>query len=196
MTIKHRTVHQILSMSIMSFFLFGCMGSIPTTIPTPVFTPSSDQMDKSPFTGIPCAAPCWHGLEVGKSTESEVTSILPTLTFINHETIQTYHVSMPNYNYSASAPGVLIEASCANSGRKCLTLSVIDNVLTDIEVGLNYDIRADQAIGYLGNPNYVGYDNIGSERVICEVYLVWNDSRFVLASRFEGVESSNDVEKY
>ncbi len=82
MTIKHWSIHQLLIMGIIGILLFGCMTSRPTAIPTPAFTPSPDQMDKSPFTGVPCAAPCWQGLEVGKSSESEVTSVLSTLTFI------------------------------------------------------------------------------------------------------------------
>ncbi len=45
-------------------------------------------MDKSAFTGIPCAAPCWYGLEIAKSNESEVVSTLKSLGFIDQETLK------------------------------------------------------------------------------------------------------------
>ncbi len=46
----------------------------------------------------------------------------------------------------------------------------------------------------LGNPDHVGYDNLGV-RVICKVYFVWSSSRLVLSSIFEGREGSDEVEK-
>ena len=66
-------------------------------------------------------------------------------------------------------------------------------MLVRIVVGLNYEIRPDEVIEYLGIPEYVGYANLGSERVICEVYLVWKSRRLVLATKFENVD---EAEKY
>jgi len=171
----------------------GCSDSKATSIPSPIFIPLAEQIDKSPFTGVPCAAPCWQGLEVGKSSERDVIVVLSKLTFINQETVQTYHVSMPNIDYSASAQGILIEANCANPGQQCLSLSVIDNVLTRIVIGLNYEIRPNEAIDYLGKPDYVGYDDFSAEKIMCEVYLVWKSSRLVLATK---LGDSAGAEKY
>lgn len=190
MSMKNRVVCQIIIMIAIGTLLFGCVNAdISTAIPTPL----SGQMDLSPFTGIPCAAPCWYGLEVGKSTENDVISVLSTLTFIDQETMRTYKVSMPNYDYGKSAPGILIEANCTNTNQKCLTLAVIDNILTKIIVGFNYSMSQGAAVEYLGEPDYIGYGNLGSEKIICEVYLVWVDSRLVLATRFEDFEQA---EKY
>ncbi len=197
MIMKHWLVRIALIISIIGVFLTGCIGSKPATIPPSIFTPSPEQMDKSPFTGIPCAAPCWHGLEVGKSTEKDVTSILPALTFIDQKSVQIFRrPSMPDYYIKLYGPGVEIVTNCINSEKECLELTTANDILQKIIVRLNYEIRVEEAIGYLGNPDYIGYDNIGSERVICEVYLVWSESRLVLASRFEGVEGSDAVEKY
>jgi hypothetical protein len=84
MNIKNWTIYQILIIIVIGTFLFECIGA-PT--PAAIFTPLPEQMDQSPFTGTPCAAPCWHGLEVGKSSEDEVISVLSTLTFINQDSI-------------------------------------------------------------------------------------------------------------
>lgn len=194
MRIKHWTVRPILIMAIMGIFLSGCIRNTPTLIPTPTFTLSPEQMDKSLFTGIPCAAPCWHGLEVGKSTEKDATMILPTLAFINQKSIQIFQrPSMPDYYMKLSGPGVEIIANCVNSEKECLEMTTANDVLQRIIVGLNYEIGPDEAIGYLGNPDYVGYDDFSAERVMCEVYLVWSSNRLVLATRFE---DSVGAEKY
>lgn len=172
--------------------LLGCSNIPPT--PTALFTPSVEQMDKSPFTGVPCAAPCWQGLEVEKSSESEVMAVLPTLTFINQETVRKFQVSMPGAD-GIYGSGVLVEASCANSDRQCLSIVVIDNVLTKIVVGINYEISSANAIEYLGKPDLVGYDTIALEKIACEVYLVWKNRRLVLASTFERTTGLDQVEK-
>jgi hypothetical protein len=67
---------------------------------------------------------------------------------------------------------------------------VIDNVLTSIIVGINYDIKPDEVIEYLGPPDFVGYQNLGAERVMCDSYMIWADRKLVLASRFEDSESA------
>jgi len=184
MTIKQ--TNHILFMTIIVGFLYGCVNYTPTPMPTPTVTPSPEQMDKSMFTGTPCVAPCWHGLEVGKSNESDVISVLPTLTFIDQKSVQIYRrPSVPNYYTMVSGPGAEIVANCINSDKECIDLSIANDILQKIIVGLNYEIRPDEAIGFLGKPDYVGYINLSSERVMCEVYLVWKSSRLVLATRFE-----------
>lgn len=204
MLINSRLIYRMLIVSILTIFAFGCSDDI---LVTPAFTPSLEQMDKSPFTGIPCAAPCWHGLEVGKSSESDVISVMPSLTFINQDSIQMFRTSMPG-NDGIYGPGVKIVAGYVHpiedcvesrivnySTRNCLELIIVDDILTKIVVGLNYEIKPDEAIRYLGNPDYVGYDNIGSEKVICEVYLAWSSSKLMLASTFIGTQGSDAVEK-
>jgi hypothetical protein len=100
---------------------------------------------------------------------------------------------MPDYYVMESGPGVAIIANCANSDRICLLLFTANDILQKIIVGLNYEIRPDEAIEYLGNPDYVGYAIIGSEKVLCEVDLVWRNSRLILATKFD---SSVGMEKY
>lgn len=195
MTKKHLNI--ILITTILGSFLVGCIKYTPTPMPTPTLTPSPEQIDKSLFTGTPCAAPCWHRLEVGKSTEKEAIAVLPSLTFIDQKSVQiARRPSMPDFYVKLYGPGVEIFANCANSDRNCLYLTTANDILQKIIVGLNYEIRPDEAIEYLGNPDYVGYATVSSEKVLCEVYLVWKNSRLVLATSFpdsEGAEKYCDV---
>ncbi len=174
--------------------LSSCSNSVLTPLPAPTVTPSPEQMDKSMFTGTPCTAPCWHGLEVGKSTEKDAIAVLPNLTFIDQKSVQIYRIpSMPDYIVKDSGPGIEIDANCIQPRIECLVLTTSNDVLQKIIVKLNYEIRPDETIGYLGNPDYVGYNDLSSERLMCEVYLVWMSRRLVLATRFE---DSVGVEKY
>lgn len=164
-------------------FLFGCssFGSTPT--------PSPDQMDRGPFTGIPCTAPCWHGLIIGQSNENDVMSTLPTLTFINHNTINVHQMqSLPSLDPSIWGKGVEITANCITAEKQCVTIRVVENALTDVVTVMNYNIRVEEAIKYLGNPDYIGFDRAGGEQIACKVYLIWKEKQLVLTSQiFEGV---------
>ncbi len=183
MTAQRLLTHRILLIIIIVAFLAGCSQ----------FTVSFDQMDISPFTGIPCAAPCWQGLVIGKSTESEVMSTLQTLTFINQKTISVHRMSMPDLDQKNFGLGAEITANCIRPGERCLTISVESGVLTGVEVALNYKIRLDEGIKYLGDPDYIFYQWLGAENVSCEIQLIWISRQFVLAA----VPFTGDmVEKY
>src|SRR5215208_3811122 len=147
MKMKHRRTWVYFAIIGLGILLYGCLSSIPTSTPTVVFTLSANQMDKSPFTGIPCAAPCWHGLLVGKSAEKDVTAILPTFSFIDQKSVQIYRrPSMPDYYAMASGPGAEIVANCINSDKECLDLTIANDILQNIIVELNYEIRPDEAV--------------------------------------------------
>jgi hypothetical protein len=185
-----------LLMTLMGISLFGCVNYIPTPA-TPLVTLSPEQVDNSPFTGIPCAAPCWRGLEVGKSTEKDALEIVATLTFINQESVQVYRrPSMPDYHIMDSGPGIEIDANCINSEKICLNLTTANDVVQKIVVGLNYEIGPDEAIAYLGTPDVVVVLPIGSEIFVCDVDLVWKNSRLVLTSTFRADTDLEGVKKY
>ena len=181
-------LHVLVAPILIAALLSGC------SAPKPISPLPPDQVDKSPFTGIPCAAPCWHGLTVGKSTESDVTTTLGTLTFIDQKTINSHRMpSMPSTDPSIWAQGAEITADCKYDERPCLTLRVVEDVLTEIVIELNYEIEVNAAIGYLGQPDYVGYRNLGAEQIRCEIDLVWSKKQLVLVSAlFEGPD---EVEK-
>ena len=143
MTTSRRNIYQIFKMMIIGAFLFGCVEQTAT--------PSPDQIDMSPFTGIPCAAPCWHSLMIGKSSESDIISTIPTLSFIDQNSV--YYHRMPSMSTLAPdvfGEGVEITANCVNSEKQCLTIQAVENILTEISIVLNYQIKVDEAIGYLG----------------------------------------------
>jgi hypothetical protein len=104
---------------------------------------------------------------------------------------------MPDYYVEEFGPGVKINASCVNPRtEECLVLTTANDVLQKIVIKLNYEIRPDEAIEYLGHPDYIGVSPIGGEIFICEIYLIWENSRLILASTFNADEDPYGVEKY
>ena len=150
-------------------------------------SPSSNQEDKSMFIGVPCAAPCWQNLIIGKSTESEVTKSVQALPFIDQKSVKNHRMSMPGLDPRIYGPGVEITADCIVPPKQCLTIDVVDDTLTNIEIKLNYAIDLTEAIHYLGNPDYINYQMNGAEEVTCEVQLIWESKQLILASEsFKG----------
>ena len=169
---------KLYSLLLCVLFVSGCSGLLLSETPPP------QQVDRSLFTGVPCAVPCWHGLEVGRSAEDEVISTLQKLDYIDQATIQI----------DRRSSGVEIVASCTSPARECLKFNVADDVLMKIVVGINYEIRADEAIEQLGEPHYLGVSAAEGEIAACEVYMIWRTSGLVLASTFD--KNSDGAEKY
>jgi len=182
---KFRLIYPALIMGIIELILLGCSRSTPTYSP--------DLIDKNPFTGIPCEAPCWHDLTIGESHENDVLSKLSMLTFIDQSTVYVHKLSLPELDPRVYAQGTEITANCIYSGKHCVRLRVVDNVLTEIILTLDYEINFNEAIDYLGDPHYVGYQDLGAEVVICEIDLVWSDKQLILASEdFHGNDALNN----
>lgn len=160
----------------MSSLISGCS---PQSIKFEPLTPI--QMDKSPFTGIPCVAPCWYGLSIGESSENDLISILPTMTFIDQNSIQRIPRSYIEYNE------VDITAKCTKPNIPCYTFFFIEDNLTEIDIRLNYEIRLYEAVGLLGDPDFIVYRVTEPEQLICEVLAIWKSNQLVLSSqRYSG----------
>jgi hypothetical protein len=158
-------------------------------------TAHPDLVDQSWLTGKPCAGPCWNGLQIGESKESEVLSTIRNLSFINQKSVNLVRSSMSGLDPYIYAPGVEITGYCNGSRENCIRMRfrVVDDILTEVSILLRNDIRLDQAIEYLGKPDYIGYYLEGVEKMTCEVVLVWSTKQLVLSSeRFRGSE----MEKY
>jgi len=158
-------------------------------------TSHPELVDQSWLTGKPCAGLCWNGLHIGESKESEGLSTIQNLSFINQKSVNLVRSSMSGLDPYIYAPGVEITGYCIGSRENCIRMRfrVVDDILTEVSILLRNDIRLDQAIEYLGKPDYIGYYLEGVEKMTCEVVLVWSTKQLVLSSeRFQGSE----MEKY
>lgn len=186
MRLRGRRIHLAVATIAVLGILTGC--SAPTPVPTPTLLPL---VDRSPFAGNECSAPCWHGLVIGESTEAEVRSRLTTLTTIDQGTIQY----LPRNSISGLAPdsmsgGLEIQAILIQPRLASLTLSLPRNVLARIEVLLFYPFSAGDAAAELGPPDYIGYQQMGVEVRTCKIVLMWQTKQLVLDSAPEALGNS------
>jgi hypothetical protein len=144
-------------------------------------------MDKSPFTGDPCVAPCWYGLEIAKSNESEVVSTLKSFGFIDQETLKIKSISGPSFDPKITVPGKWITADCIQPRTPCLVVDIADGRLRDIKSILNYKIAFDEVVKGIGDPDKVVRTDYSAEVIACYIRLVWVQKQLVLVSkRFPG----------
>jgi hypothetical protein len=183
MLIKFQKGHKILIIGMIFISLIGCK----------YHTPSDNEVDKSPFTGIPCQAPCWQGLIVNESSESDVKSVLSTLTFIKQDSIIFHEMLLPSAANNTYTLGVEIYADCVYTKDECLRLRVVNDTLLEINITLNYEITLSEAILYLNNPDFIGYEDAGTEQISCQILILWENNQIILKSkRFYGLNEYED----
>jgi hypothetical protein len=176
---KIRTLLIIYGLLSAGVMLCGCSGSKGTLAP--------ELVDKSPFTGDPCAAPCWHGLEIAKSNESEVVSALKSLSFIDEESLKIRTLTITGFDPNTEVPGKRITADCLKTKNPCLVVDIADRRLRDIKSVLNYKITFDEVVKDIGNPEKVVRTDYSAEVIACYIRLVWVQKQLVLVSkRFSG----------
>jgi hypothetical protein len=168
--------------------LVGCREIASTSTPAP------DQMDRSPFTGIPCKAPCWYGLEIGKpATEEEVFSVLEGLSFIDTKSIYAHKMLLCGMDPNDEIWGVEIRANCKYNNELCIRIAVGNNLLISIENKLTYAITLEEVKLYLQEPDYLGYIS-GVVNISCRQIFIWKSKQLVLYSqKYTDAETADDI---
>ena len=152
--------------------LVGVLAGCQTASLTPRPTLEASLMDRSLLTGKPCQAPCWYGLELGKSTRAEVLATLQTLSFADPATIQEIADGYWDLEIRKNLPATLIGIDCRQPQRQCAGLTVSDDVLVGIGLFPNYDLTLREVVDYLGAPDYVRAV-INQDRTTCKIALWW-----------------------
>jgi hypothetical protein len=136
-------------------------------------------MDRSLLTGKPCQAPCWYGLELGKSTRAEVLATLQTLSFADPATIQEVAYGHWDLEIRKNLPATLIGIECRQPHWQCAGLVVSNDKLVSIGLFPNYDLTLREVIDYLGAPDYVRTIS-ESDPTICKLMLWWTKRQIEL----------------
>jgi hypothetical protein len=152
--------------------LVGGLAGCQTTSPTPRPALEAALMDRSLLTGKPCLAPCWYGLELGKSTKAEVLATLQTLSFADPATIQEDADGYWDLEIHKNLPATLIGIDCRQPQRQCAGLLVSNDKLVSIGLFPNYDLTLREVVEYLGTPDYVRAVS-ESGPTTCKLMLWW-----------------------
>lgn len=133
-----------------------------------------DLVDQSWLTGKPCTAPCWQGLEPGKSTREEVMKVISKLSFLDTEKDITIYAGQ-EFLYCKQPPD-----------KTCLGLVFNNNQLSQLGLLLNYSVTLDEVVDKLKKPDFFVISYPGSERMDCLLRVYWLQRRLELTYRSIG----------
>ncbi len=153
-------------------FLCSCnlKQELPQLLPSPTSTLSPELMDRSWLTGVPCRAPCWYGMEIGKTTPEEAQEKINQLSFIEANLTKWDNISVPlyckgqNYYY-------------------CAKLRFDDNKLSEIGIFPNYEITIKEVVDIIGPPDLLSigpYSPGGLFVTDCRVRFTWIERQMEL----------------
>ncbi len=151
--------------------LAGCQSPVQTPMPTL----EASLMDRSLLTDKPCPAPCWYGLELGKSTKAEVLATLQTLSFADPKTIRESASSYWDYTANANMAATVIGIDYRRptpSSLGCAGFTIYHDTLVEIFLSPNYTLTLKEIVDHLGPPDYVGAP-ILMDRTTCQLMFMW-----------------------
>lgn len=123
-------------------------------------TKHPELVDQNWLSGNPCLAPCWHGLEVGRSTEQKSIDIVKQLTFVD------------GGNYIARENSVSFPCR-AHPEMYCVSMEFKGNVLVLLSLYVNYRVTIEEIVKKLGPPDVFFYYRRNPEGPGCDIYLFW-----------------------
>ncbi len=186
----HNLVPRYMLGTAMVAALVGCVSPAP---PTATLEPSL--MDQSILTDVPCAAPCWYGLELGKSTKADALATAHSLSFIDPKEFPekpAYYMYWDGSKY-VQTPGTFVHLRCRQPDQTCASLLFVNDLLKEVLMSPNYDLTFGEVVAHLGAPDYIGFAPIQVESgALCSVSLIWKQ-RGITASFSSGGAKNNQV---
>lgn len=144
----------------------------------PSSTPTLDGslFDLSILTGEPCAAPCWYGLEPGRSTEEQVLATAQTLPFLDSKGIEElpYHYRDPSRQIDKT--GTYLRLKCRRPGEEtCTGLLLFDGILTQIDLSPPPSLTFGEAVAHLGPPDSIRSYPVPASPSACNLGMIWKE---------------------
>jgi hypothetical protein len=142
------------------FFLFSCSSNSNRYLVDPVEHP--ELADQSWFSGNPCSAPCWHGLEIGQSTKQESIDIVKGLTFVDGKNYGTHRNSV---NFPCKAYPEMT----------CVFMIFEEDILVHLSLFINYRVTIEEIVKKFGppDPDIAFYNTRNPEGPGCDISLFW-----------------------
>jgi hypothetical protein len=152
-------IHNFKIAFILTIFLMGCSK-----------IQQIDVIDRSFVTGLPCAAPCWYGLELEISKSSDVVSTLKYLPFVDKSSIQEHSTV-----WDKDDRAVEIGYSCIYPRKYCGGLLLSDEKLKRIFTVVNFPLTLEESVDRLKEPDSIDYGVCQPELPYCDVILNWEN---------------------
>lgn len=146
--------------------------------------------DESFITGLPCAAPCWQGLELDKSNKSDVIAKLQELPFVDKGSIREYGA-----RWMSDQNAVAIHYDCTSPRRACGELRLSGDRLKNIHFLIEYPLTFDDVIEKLNSPDFVSVGVCQPEKPDCRVGLNWPGKGIFVGTHGDDVDLCEAVRK-
>lgn len=104
--------------------------------------------DRSILTHAPCSPPCWYGIVPGETTCEDALLKLKRNRFVNPASIREHWVSSQLIGVEWK-PRALF-AKWRHPGFSCF-----DGIVNEIEIGLSFDVSAEEILDRFSTPEYV-----------------------------------------
>ena len=123
--------------------------------------------DQSFLTDEPCAAPCWHGLELGTSTKAQALSLLPTLAFVNAGSIADRATTWQGDNSARQVTFGCVHPRTNNCGSAIFA----GDKLRWLELSVGYTLSMRMVVDKIGAPTLLDYSTGNTPG--CSVTAAW-----------------------
>ncbi len=138
----------------------------------PISGCSEKNVDRSFITQMPCASPCWYGLELDKSSKEEVISVLQTLPFVMKDSITVSDIS---YMYGNDSYAIHYDCSFTVKNHRCGTLEIVNGTLKSNWYQLGYELEISEIVDLIGPPDFVQFRTPIAEIGGCDLVFFWQD---------------------
>lgn len=137
--------------------------------------------DESWLTGIPCEAPCWHGLIPGITQREELGSIIKDSPYILLDDADEKENVFYDITTKENVSGYEIWLKCKKDpGYWCVFLQFRENILYEMIIPLESEVTMEKAIENLGMPDGFLSNRINAETKGCDLALLWKDRQMFL----------------
>jgi hypothetical protein len=175
--------------------LAACTSGGRQVTPAPTATLEPSLEDRSLLTDTPCPAPCWYGLQLGRSTKAEVLATARHLSFVDRIEFPEGPYYYWDQSQGGNVPGTLVSLQCRQpAGQTCAALLFVDDILKQIYLSVNYPLDFAQVVDHFGAPEYVQvFPRSPDGPMQCNIALIWKQ-RGIRIVFLNGVPAQDQVQ--
>jgi|GEM_PF-3324072 hypothetical protein len=194
-SIKNNNIKPHLMLLVLNLVIFLLLASCSSSNQLDTSVESPNFNDVFFLDDISCVEPCWNNLNIGESTEAEVLDVILSMEFVEQNSLRTLPQSMPDIvDNQKWVDGKQIIVNCINRLNPCLEIGIANDKLRDIQIELDYGLTLGAVIIRFGEPNYVGYEDIGGDVIDCRTLFIWENKQLALYSTV--FNTPNDVSNF
>ena len=140
----------------------------------------SKDADRSLVTQMPCAPPCWYGLELEESTKIEALDTLRSLSFVDQDRVSFHDYS----NHWGHDSGVILYGCKYQYKNDYCGGSIIirNGKVKSIVYGLGYKLTFGEVVDLYGRPDLIFSESPTTPAGGCRLGLYWESKQLYISN--------------